>query len=91
VTNSFSPASGGVLCPNCSSSGPGARPLSLNALKIMCLLQDSDYAVISRVRMPPGLSSELEQLLRGYIRYLLEREVKSTRWLDRLRREGLKA
>ncbi len=91
VTNSFSPASGGVLCPNCSSSGPMARPLSLNALKIMCLLQDNDYTAVSRVRMPPGLSAELEQLMRGYIRYLLEREVKSTRWLDRLRREGIKA
>ena len=68
-----------------------ARPLSPNTLKILRLLQDGEYSIVSRVKMNPELSSELEQLMREYIKYLLEREVKSTRWLDRLRREGIKA
>jgi hypothetical protein len=39
--------------------------------------------------MSPDLTCELEQLMREYIRYLLEREVKSVGFLDRLRRELL--
>ncbi len=91
VDSFFNPPSGGVLCPDCSPGEPAARPLSLNALKILRLLQDGDYALVSRVRMRPRLSVELRQTMRWYIGYLLEREVKSARWLDRLRREGIKA
>ncbi|MFC1967788.1 DNA repair protein RecO [Chloroflexota bacterium] len=89
VTNSFSPSAGGVLCPNCSSSEAATRPLSTNALKVLRLFQRSEYANASQVRVNRELSSELERLMREYIRYLLEREMKSNRWLDRLRREGI--
>ena len=88
VTNLFSPSAGGVLCPNCSQGQPPGRPLSLNALKMMRLLQRGDYATASRVKLRPELASELEGSLRGYITYLLEREVRSAAWLDRLRREA---
>jgi hypothetical protein len=33
------------------------------------------------------LGIELEQLMREYIRYLLEKQLKSTAWLDRLKSE----
>ncbi|HEX78456.1 MAG TPA: DNA repair protein RecO [Dehalococcoidia bacterium] len=83
----FSPASGGVLCPRC---GPGlARPLSLNALKVLRYLQRSSPAAASKLKLTPELSAEVEGVLRGYLRYLLEREVKSAAWLDELRRESI--
>ena len=80
----FSPASGGVLCPGC---GPGlGRPLSLNALKVLRYLQRNDSTTVGRLKLTPGLSAEVEGVLRSYLRYLLEREVKSAAWLDELRR-----
>ncbi len=85
--NLFSPSSGGVLCPGCSKSQPLVRPISVNALKVMRLLQRSDYT-IGKVRIGSELSSELEQLMREYISYLLEEEVRSAQFLDRLRKEG---
>lgn len=85
TANFFSPSGGGVLCPNCGDTEPVVRPISLNALKVMRLLQGSDYETASRVRLSPNLSQELEKLMREYIRYLLEREVKSVEFLDRLR------
>ena len=87
TTNFFSPSGGGVLCPQCRGEEPLARPISLNALKVMRFLQKSEYAKASRVRLNAELSRELEQTMRHYIRYLLEREVKSVEFLDRLRRE----
>jgi len=88
VINFFSASGGGVLCPRCRHQEPLAQPISLNALKVMRFLQDQEYATASRVRLTAELSRELEGLMRHYIRYLLEREVRSAEFLDQLRREG---
>lgn len=85
--NFFSPSLGGVLCPDCGYHEPTARPLSLNALKVLRLWQDCSYVTAKRVRLNPELASELEQVMREYIKYLLERQLKSTAWLDKLKRE----
>ncbi len=85
VVNSFSSNAGGMLCPNCRQSQPSTYPLSVNALKVLRLLQSSDYSTVSRLKMNPELSHELEAVMRDYLKYLLEREVKSAAWLDTLR------
>jgi len=76
-----------VLCPDCSSSQPLTYPLSVNALKVLRLLQGSDYSAIRRLKMNRELSLELEMVMRDYLRYLLEREVKSAAWLVTLREQ----
>ena len=83
--NSFCSTAGGMLCPNCSQSQPLTYPLSVNALKVLRFLQNSDYNTISKLKINPELSRELERVTRDYLRYLLEREVKSVAWLDTLR------
>jgi len=86
VENYFSASGGGTLCPACRLAEPAVRPLSLNALKVMRLLQQSSYQQASRVKLNEGLSKELEAIMRSYITYILEREVKSVQFLDELRR-----
>ncbi len=85
TTNSFSSSAGGVLCPVCSQSQPLTYPLSVNALKVLRLLQNSDFNTASRLRMDSELAHQLAGVMRGYLIYLLEREVKSVAWLDTLR------
>ena len=80
----FSPAAGGVLCPACRQSHL-AYPLSERARKVLLLLQNSHYRELSGLEIDRELSRQLEILMRNYLRYLLEREVKSTAWLDSLR------
>ena len=87
ITNSFCPSSGGMLCPNCSPSQPLTYPLSVNAQKVLRLLQSSDYQTTSRLKIDAELSRELEKAMSGYLKYLLEREVKSAAWLDTLREQ----
>jgi recombinational DNA repair protein (RecF pathway) len=53
----------------------------------MRFLLKNDLSSASRLKTSPDVSHELEQLMREYIRYLLERDVKSVRFLDRLRGE----
>jgi len=88
VTNSFSPSAGGVLCPVCSHSQFSIYPVSVNALKVLRLMQGSGFETVTRLKMNPELSREMELLMRNYLRYLLEREVKSVAWLDALKGEA---
>ena len=66
-------------------STPEYYPLSLNALKVLRWLQDNRWDTASRLKLPPTLSRELELVIRDYLKYLLERDVKSTAWLDNLK------
>jgi len=91
VTNSFCPSAGGTLCPNCSQNQPLTYPLSVNALKVLRLLQISDFSITGELKINPELSHELKTVLGDYIKYLLEREVKSATWLDTLREQIKKA
>jgi len=84
VENRFSPNVGGVLCPDCGGKQPSS-PLSVNALKVLRFLQDSGYENASRLKMDAALSRELEQVMRSYLKYLLEGKVKSSAWRDSLR------
>ncbi len=85
--NMFSASSGGGFCPSCAVHEPAIRPISVDALKVMRFLLSDDHATAKRLRMKSELSHEVEQVIRWYIRYLLERDVKSLEFLDHLRLE----
>jgi DNA repair protein RecO (recombination protein O) len=87
TTNSFSPSAGGMLCPNCSQDQP-SYPLSIDAQNVLRLLQDNEYGIVRELKIDPGLARQLEMVMRHYLRYLLEREIKSAAWLDSLRKQN---
>jgi DNA repair protein RecO (recombination protein O) len=88
AVNSFCPSAGGMLCPNCQQTQPWAYPLSVNALKVLRFLQNSSFDMASKLKLDTELCHQLEKVMRDYIKYLLEREVKSTAWLDTLRAQA---
>ncbi len=90
TVNSFCPAAGGMLCPACAPNHPVVYTLSVNAQKVLRLLQNSDYNDASRLKMSQSLSDEVEKALGSYLKYLLEREIKSAGWLDALKEQRLK-
>jgi len=87
TTNWFSSGAGGMLCPNCCQNQFVTYPVSVKALKVLQYLQSNDYATASRLKTDSALSAELEKIIRHYLKYLLEREVKSATWLDTLRQQ----
>ena len=89
MTNYFCPGAGGMLCPDCSQSHSFTYPLSVNSQKVLRLLQSSDYTGASRLKIDPELARELEQVMGIYLKYLLEKEVKSAAWLEALREQRL--
>lgn len=82
----FSPSLGGVLCPSCDAADRLALPMSLPCFKLLRYLQANDRDAVEALTISEGVSGEAEQLLRTYIRQQLERELKSTVFLDAVRR-----
>ena len=65
--------------------------LTLNGLKLLRLIQRGSYNDLARVRVPAVLADEVERHLRGYIITVLERDVNSAAFIERLRRDGARA
>jgi len=87
----FSASAGGVLCGDCRNRFSLHRPLSLNALKVLRFLAAANLSQTANLRLPESLAMELEVVTRQYLRYLLEQELKSTDFLDMLRRDAARA
>jgi len=87
----FSPAQGGFLCLRCgeaSLKGRGeAKEISMPALKVLRFMQTNSHELCQRLRVGRPLHAELEETMRRYITYTLERNLKSVEFLQRLRRE----
>jgi DNA repair protein RecO (recombination protein O) len=81
----FSYQAGGVLCPSCGSSQLTAQPVSMEALKYLRHFQRSAFADASRARIPPDVQVEIENLLNGYLTYLLERSLNTPTFLREVR------
>ncbi len=90
VTNSFSATAGGMLCPGCSSPRPFTYDLSFNSLRLLRLLQDGKCDTAAHLEAKQQTLNELEWIMRNYISYLLEREIKSVAWLDALKQQSRK-
>ena len=84
VGNWFGLMAGGVLCPGCSPKHSLRYPVSPQALSVLRTLQN-DEAVTHQPGINPALARELEALMSRYLEHLLEREIKSARWLGSLR------
>jgi DNA repair protein RecO (recombination protein O) len=85
----FSPADGGILCANCGASHRGAQEITLNALKVLRFLQTRDYDTCCRLHLSSPLYRELETVMYHYITYILERNLKSVKFLNTLRRQQI--
>lgn len=85
VDSYYSASTGGVLCPGCGPGDSGALPISARAFALLRQLQIGDYALLSRLRQDAALRREAEAILRHQIRYLLERELTSTGFVNRVR------
>ncbi len=87
VPNAFCSSAGGILCPNCKITHPSSFSISVDALKVLRLLQRSDFEIVNRLKISLELSQEIKGALGSYIRYLLEKEVQSATWMDTLREQ----
>jgi DNA repair protein RecO (recombination protein O) len=86
TTNHFIASAGGILCASCAARRYINYPISVNALKVLRVLQEEDYTTARRLKLSPSLYQEVSRLTGHYISYILERDVKSLSWLEEIRK-----
>ena len=85
VTNYFSHERGGVLCPKHGEGASDAQPIPLNSLKVLRFIQRQPYQHIILLDLTPGTTRQVEKLMGDYLRYLLERRLKSAKFIRLVR------
>lgn len=88
ITNYWSPAAGGVVGPECADDSLPLAPLSLNALKVLRVLQRASFADAARIRLSGELAREIEASMEAQVHFVLERDVRSARFVETLRRDA---
>lgn len=86
VVNYWTAAGGGVVCPDCRREEMAVRPLSPNGVKLLRLLLHGRFQDVARVKVDADLGMEMERALGEYVRWVLERDVRSASFVDAVRR-----
>jgi DNA repair protein RecO (recombination protein O) len=84
-SNYWSVSGGGAVCPDCADDSLRLAPLSLNALKMLRLIDRGSFEDAARVRISGDLAMELQDCLGDYVRYVMERDVRTARFVETLR------
>jgi DNA repair protein RecO (recombination protein O) len=83
--NRFSPSGGGAVCAACAPTHPGARVLSVNAVKAMRMMSREPFGIFRRLRLTPDQALEVEAALRSHINFIVERQLRTSEFLDRMK------
>ncbi|HEY3290272.1 MAG TPA: DNA repair protein RecO [Anaerolineae bacterium] len=83
-TVSFSPLEGGVLSTAVGRLARDAAPLSFSALRLLRALQTRPYEEVAALEVTPAIHLQVEQVMRRYLSFVLERTPRSTHFLRQL-------
>lgn len=81
----FSVGEGGMRCRACGEGVEGALEVSLPAFKVLRYLQGRKYDAVRGLQLRPSTAREVEQVLRHYLAFILERNLKSAGFLGLVR------
>ena len=84
----FSPALGGAICTDYRPAEAQVMPLSLRCLKVLRLLHRGPLSQVLGLKADPALSYEIKSVLGAAVGYWLDKEIRSTAFLERLDRES---
>lgn len=84
----FSAELGGLLSPGNEKMDRRAIPVSAVAVKVLRYLQTRTWDTVKVLNLKRSLHREIETILYFYITFILERNLKSVEFLERLRREA---
>jgi DNA repair protein RecO (recombination protein O) len=84
--NHFDPDAGGVLCPRCARGADGTLPLHEGVFRVLRFLQTRSLDTARQISLQNGTRADLERIMHAYIRHILERDLRSVEFLERLRR-----
>ncbi|MBI4218764.1 MAG: DNA repair protein RecO [Chloroflexi bacterium] len=83
----FSASRGGLVCPKCRGRGDDPLiPATLNAVKVLRFLRRAGWPEAASLRVSDDDHRRVERITRTHLQYVLDRDVKSTAFLDEVRK-----
>jgi DNA repair protein RecO (recombination protein O) len=79
----FSPEQGGVLCAGCGSGVSGAFSCNRGLVEVLKTLLSWQPARLHQLKVEPRVKNRIKQILFEYLRYHMERDLKSTALMNR--------
>lgn len=79
--NYFSNLMGGVLCDNCCKSDLGSIRIGVPTIKILRLFDQRGIDLLDKLTINDRISKELKGILINYVQYILEKPIKSLRFI----------
>ena len=79
----FDAAAGGFLCPDCAD--PAAPAVSPAAIKVLRVMFGRDLELYRRLKLASAIMDEVDDVLAAQLEYHLDKQLKSLRFLRRLR------
>lgn len=85
----FSYDEGGVVCPEAAHHSNRLQALPETTLKVMRHLQRSTYKQVEKLNIPGAVHRDVERVMTGYLRHLLEARLQSADFIRRIRSDKL--
>jgi DNA repair protein RecO (recombination protein O) len=82
----LSASAGGFVCVECRGVSGGGRVLSVRAVKVLRFARSTEMAQFAALKMGNDLASEIQHALGDLIRYLLDRDPATGRYVDQVAR-----
>ena len=76
---------GGVFCPECGRTMQGAELVNVSTLRVLRHLARNQWEALRGLRIGPATIQAVESVLQRYLVVILERRLKSTDFIHRLR------
>lgn len=73
---------GGVTCADCQSKTKHGKSISDDAIKLLRLIETSDFGHLRQIKAAEKIKIELGRILSNYIENILEKKLKSTSFLE---------
>jgi DNA repair protein RecO (recombination protein O) len=81
----FSPLLGGILCHICGAHGQAGSAVTVNGLKVLRVMASDNGELYERLKLPPQLLHEVEQVVEAQLEYHLDRHLKSLDFIRSIR------
>ncbi len=85
--NFFDLSAGGLICSDCQTDSSNQAEISDQAIIILRLLYRDGIEISQKIKAREKYLVEIKEILHHFLEYILEREVKSNRFINQINRE----
>lgn len=76
---------GGIICRTCQQKFHHGDKISDEAIKVLRFIEQNNFSVIAKLKLDQEIESEVDKILLEYIKSILERDIKSRKFLNQVR------